>query len=98
MTRPLPERPEERTFSLSFRYVSTKHADAAAYKGHVVISMPSDREWMSPRDARRFAASVIAAAELQESIDAWDVKHSPDSFGGREARRRVRQIFRGAKR
>jgi len=83
-----PARPEEKTFSLSFRYVSTKHADAAAYKGHVVITMPSDREWMTPRDARRFAESILSAAAQQESIDAWDAKYLPQGYEGRRARRR----------
>lgn len=86
--KPEPERPEEKTFSLSFRYVTTKHADAAAYKGHVVVTMPSDREWMTPRDAKRFAESILAAAALQESIDAWDAKYLPQSYEGRQARRR----------
>ncbi len=63
-----PERPEEKTFSITWRYVTTQHADAAAYKGHVVVTMPSDREWMSPRDARKFAAAILAAAERQELI------------------------------
>lgn len=81
-------RPEEKTFSLSFRYVSTKQADAAAYKGHVVITMPADREWMTPRDARRFAGFILAAAAHQETIDAWDAKHRPNSYEGKIARRR----------
>lgn len=84
----IPRRPEEKTFALSFRYVSTKHADAAAYKGHVVITMPSDREWMSPRDARRFAEAIISAAELQERIDAWSVRYEPQSYEGKQAKRR----------
>lgn len=89
--RTTPPRPEEKTFGLSFRYVSTKHADAAAYKGSVVITMPSDREWMSPRDARRFAGAIIAAAALQERIDAWSAKHEPKSYDGIQARRRRRR-------
>jgi hypothetical protein len=83
-----PPRPEEKTYSLSFRHVTTKHADAAAYKGHVVITMPSDREWMVPRDARRFAESILAAVALQEDIDAWDAKYDSQSYEGRQARRR----------
>lgn len=83
-----PARPEEKTFSSSFRYVSTKHADAAAYKGHVVVTMPCDREWMTPRDARRFAQSILDAAALQERIDAWDAKYRPLSYEGKIARSR----------
>ncbi len=85
--KPEPKRPEEKTFPLSFRYVTTKYADAAAYKGHVVITMPSDRQWMTSRDARRFAESVLAAVKLQESIDAWYVKYRPQSYEAIQAKR-----------
>lgn len=88
MAKRTSERPEERTFPVRFRYVSTKHADAAAYKGHVVISMPSDREWMTPRDARRLATAIVAACDVQESIDAWDAINLPRSYEGMQARRR----------
>lgn len=92
-----PPCPEERTFSLVFRYVTTKHADAAAYKDHVVVTMPSDREWMSPRDARRLAKAIIAAATLQERIDAWSAKHEPQSYHGKQARRRAGMARRTVK-
>lgn len=91
MTRRTPPRPEEKTFSIAWRYVTTQRADAAAYKGHVVITMPSDREWMAPSDAKKFAQAILAAAKVQESIDAWSVKHAPKSFDGQEALARRRR-------
>lgn len=85
-----PPRPEEKTFCVTFRYVSTKRADASAYKGHVVISMPDDREWMTPNDAERHALAILEAVERQREIDAWDAKHQPDSYDGKVARGRRR--------
>lgn len=91
MTRNPPPRPEEKTFSIAWRYVTTQRADAAAYKGHVVITMPSDREWMAPRDARKFAKAILAAAAQQEAIDAWSAKYAPMSFDGKQAKARRRR-------
>lgn len=91
MTRLAPPRPEEKTFSIAWRYVTALRADAAAYKGHVVVTMPSDREWMAPRDAKKFAGAILAAAARQEAIDAWSAKYAPRSFDGKQARARRRR-------
>lgn len=85
---PTPPRPQEKTFSVSFRYTTVQHADAAAYKGYVVVTMPSPRESLSPADARKLAGAIVDAASVQEQIDDWARRYEPRGPSGLVARRR----------
>jgi hypothetical protein len=95
-----PPMPEDKTFGVSFRYVNTRYADAAAYKQQIVVTMPDDRTWMNPRDATRFARAILAAVAQQRKIDAWHLRYRPDSYEGKVAAKRAlsRQNRRGKSR
>ena len=85
-----PPRPEDKTFGVTFRYVNNKYADASAYKDHVVVTLPGDREWFTPNDAERLARAILAAVDHQRKIDAWNLRYRPGTSSGNLAAKRAR--------
>jgi hypothetical protein len=86
-----PECPEEISISTSLRYVDTRHVLVYTHKQHIILVVPEDKMWLTPDGADKLAAALKATAQRQREMDAWAIKHRPQSYEGKQARRRRRR-------